>query len=267
MKKLFIPIFIVSILLTGCTKVNDTPSTQNLPVSSETAITTQKDPDPVPGPAPEVEQSTTTEVATPIPEAESATESSETIQHNVIKPLKMNLDVDNIEDAILNAAYSLTDIDIEKKEITLTLYEQDIYDAIELHTMQVGDSIIVADEVYPVDKITSENEFIDINDGYTESEFGMTFMPNDGGTYRTLLLDDYATYSYITTKTFSLSDEFTLTDYTYGDYGNEGTKTDLNNWDEFTKTLEDWDTEFYYTNTTVRIVNNEVVEINRHWVP
>jgi hypothetical protein len=133
--------------------------------------------------------------------------------------------------------------------------------------MKVGDSIIIADTVFPVDKITKNDEFIDINDGYTYSEFGMTFMPYEGGTYRTLLLDDYSTYSKIGDKVFTISEDFVLTDYEGGEPDNDGVKSNLVDLNNYFNNLSEWSADFSYTNTVAHIVNNEIVSIVRYWVP
>jgi len=184
-----------------------------------------------------------------------------------IKPLKSGIDINNVKDAVLYGDFEFVNFDFEKKTLEVTFYEKDIYDAVDITTMKVGDTIIVNDEVFPVESISEENGFIDINGGYTASEFGMTFMPNEGGTFRTILLDDYSTYSKLGKVTLTIGDDFQLHDYVRGDYGDDPINSDWDGLQKFIEELPDWDTGFGYHNTALHIVDNQVVQIVRHWVP
>ena len=219
---------------------------------------------------------TTPVVDTLVPDSsenENTTDVSENVEpevsegERVINPLKSGIDLENIEDAMIHGDFEITAFNLENKTLAVTFYEQDIYDAVDITTMKAGDTIVVNDELFPVENISEENGFIDINGGYTASEYGMTFMSNDGGTFRTILLDDYATYSKLGETVLPIAEDFELIDYTRGDYGEEGIKTDLEGLDEFIANLPDWDMGFGYHNTELRIVNNQVVQILRHWVP
>ena len=190
-----------------------------------------------------------------------------TMNTKIIRPLKMDLDTNNLEDVILNCFFYDDDLNVDTQTIKLGLFEQDIYDAVDIHSMSQGDTIIVGDAEYPVETVKEENGYIDINGGYTESEFGMTFAANEGGTYRTLLLDDYSTYSKIGDVELKISDDFELIDYVGDEPNGEGIKVTLNDYQEYTENLEEWNKEFFWNNTEVHIVNNEVVSIIRYWVP
>lgn len=188
-------------------------------------------------------------------------------EETIILPMKSGIDIENIEDAIINVAFDINAFDFENKTLAVELFEMDIYDAVDIFNMKVGDIIVVQDEKFPVESIKTENGFIDINDGYTYSEFGMTFMSNEGGTYRTILLDDYATYSKMGGRTIKLADELKLIDYTDGDYGNEGVTVEFDGLEDFLLGLDEGHNCFGYQNTQARIVDNQIVEIVRHWVP
>lgn len=185
----------------------------------------------------------------------------------IIYPLKQGIDMTNIEDAIIPISFNSEDFDSENKTLIAALYERDIYDAVDISNMKVGDSIVISDVVFPIEKITEIDEFIDINDGYTYSEFGMTFMPYEGGTYRTLLLDDYSTYTQIGDCVLNLSSDFELVDYMCGEPDNEGVKSNLEGLNDYFATLSEGFLDFGYSNTVAHIVNNEIVSIVRHWVP
>ena len=248
MKKIIVLTMLLAFVLTGCGQEN-----------TETEV--------LDSPSDVIEEL----VSEPIEESniEESAEVVDTVskENKIIYPLKSGIDIENIDDVMIHADFDLTAFDFENKTLKMEFYEQDIYDAIDITTMKIGDSIIINDETFPIEEVSENDGFIDINGGYTTSEYGMTFMSNDGGTFRTILLDDYGTYSKLGETVLPIAKDFELIDYTRGDYGDEGIKTDLEGLNDFIANLPDWDMGFGYHNTEVRIVNNQIVQVIRHWVP
>lgn len=192
---------------------------------------------------------------------------SDVVMPKVVMPMKMGVDTANIEDATLRASFDASAIDPESKTASLALYEMDVYDVVDMTTLAVGDVIIVGDKEYTVDSVNENGEYIEINGGYAASETGMTFVSNDGGTYRTMLSDDYATYSKIGDVVLNISDEFSLVDHMGGEPDNEGVSTDLAGYPEYVSGLDEFGIVFDCANVEVHIVNNELVSVVRYWVP
>ena len=76
-----------------------------------------------------------------------------TMNTKIIHPLKMDLDINNLEDVILNCSFYDYDLNVDTQTIKLGLFEQDIYDAADIHSMSQGDTIIVGDAEYPVETV------------------------------------------------------------------------------------------------------------------
>lgn len=253
MKKILIITLIMSMMLTACGKPS-TPTDADNKISETPTVS-------------EVIEDNNLENIPNIEDKEEDKEIERTDESKEIKPLKSGIDITNIEDAVIAADFSLSESITTDKILEVFLFEQDIYDAVDIVNMKEGDVVIVSGKNFPVESVDKEEEFIDINGGYTASEYGMTFMPNEGGTYRTLLLDDYATYDLLGKVTIKISDDFELIDYSTGDFGDEGIVTDLSGLNDYIDGLDDWDVGFGYHNTTIHVVNNEIVQIIRRWVP
>lgn len=189
------------------------------------------------------------------------------VMPKVVMPMKMGIDTANIEDATMRASFEASAIDPESKTASLALYEMDVYDAVDMTTLAVGDVIIVGDKEYTVDSVDENDGYIEINGGYAASETGMTFVSNDGGTYRATLSDDYATYSKIGDVVLNISDEFSLVDHMGGEPDNEGVSADLAGYSEYVGGLDKSGIVFDCSNVEVHIVNNELVSVVRYWVP
>lgn len=184
-----------------------------------------------------------------------------------ILPMKMGIDIQNIEDASFHCTFSMSDINFEEKTIKMSIYEMDIYDAVEIENMKVGDSVVVHDNSYKIESIERDGDYVDINGGFGYEVNGMTFSAFEGGTYRTLCADDFPSYSLVGTVTLPISDEFIFSDSATGDFDDEPKYISFDNMKDYMEGVEEWFRDFSYINTKVYIKDNQIISISRHWVP
>ena len=184
-----------------------------------------------------------------------------------IKPFYFGSSTQDIEDMVLNVRFSVSDIDIVNNKIKFGIYNPDLYDAVEVNELKVGDKIVVSEEEILIDSIEENSNFVEINGGIGESENGVSLVAADGGTYRSVVFNDHSTFAYVGETEFPFANNFVIEDYFGGDYGNDGRKASLENLSEFIKELPEGYGEFGEICTTLRVVNNEVVNITRCWIP
>ena len=185
----------------------------------------------------------------------------------VLKPFYFGSSIEEIDDMILDVRFSIDDIDLENKKIKFEIYNPDLYDAVEVNELKVGDKIVVSEEEILIDNIEENSNFVEINGGIGGSETGVSLVAADGGTYRSVVFNDHSTFAYVGETEFPFANNFVIEDYFGGDYGNDGRKASLENLSEFIKELPEGYGEFGEICTTLRVVNNEVVNITRRWIP
>jgi len=186
---------------------------------------------------------------------------------NVLKPFYFGSSIQEIEDMELDVRFSIEDIDLENKKIKFEIYNPDLYDAVEVSNLKVGDKIVVSEKEIFIDSLEENGDFIEINGGIGGSETGVSLVAADGGTYRSVVFNDHSTFAYVGETEFSFANNFVIEDYFGGDYGNDGRKASLENLSEFIKELPEGYGEFGEICTTLRVVDNKVVSIVRRWIP
>lgn len=186
-----------------------------------------------------------------------------------IKALDNNIDIENIQDAIIYGYFMPSNINYAKKTIEVNVNDIELYDAVEIQEMKKGEILEINNTEIKIQKIEKKDGIININGGYENSDNGegMTLIPGDGGTYKAQLANDYATYKNLGTFTYSISDDFVLEDYFNKEPGEDPTTVTFDELENYLKGLEDFNNTFYFTNTEIHIVNNEILSITRHWVP
>lgn len=190
-----------------------------------------------------------------------------------IEPMGQIIDEFFIEDAMYPA--SVENITNEDGVVTAdcTLYTMDVYDMVDIAQLAVGDTIFVDGEEMVVNTI-EEGDPVDFHDEEGKrnvviingdiEEGGARFIAYEGGTYRYFGMDDYASYTNHGTRNLVISPEVQFVDGSNLELP-EGT---VLNMDDFLAILEkEYDPGFHMMNTVIRIVDNEVVEINRRYVP
>lgn len=117
----------------------------------------------------------------------------QTTEHKLITPLPAGIAVDDLKDCTIPAAFTPANFNWMGGNLTMTVYNQDLYDAVEISQMQVGDTIFYDSKKLVINKIAEEHGGIDINGGLDEG--GCCLAGNEGGTYVARNWDDHATYT------------------------------------------------------------------------
>lgn len=180
-----------------------------------------------------------------------------------IIPLDEGIDVNNLTDCELPCTINFDTLKNTDDGMTVDfeIYTMDLYDAVAMNNMNIGDTIEVDGENIVVNSIDEKNGVIYVNGG--EEEGGAEFISNGGGTYRYFGMDDYATYTNEGTVNLEIGKDASLTDNSNMDEPDGVTVKGSDLYDYFEKS----DKYFFWGNTTVRIEDGKVVEIVRKFVP
>ena len=212
----------------------------------------------------------TTPSVEPVATSESTNQESES---KTIMPLPVKY-TDNASDKMPDGEYSVS-LDaktLEKTEtgyqVTLEFYQYDRYIAADINNLKIGDSIQLQGELVDVDEVT-ENKGRDgkvlgvsVNGGTEECGFDLLLC---GGEYRTTSLDDIPLYYSIGTGTLPISKDVVIKDCIDYETLPDGVTSGFQ---ELPQSITEENADYWAEiNTTVKIKDNQIVRIDRHWMP
>lgn len=185
------------------------------------------------------------------------------VEHKSIAPLPAGIEINNLQDCTVAASFTSDDFRWMGGNLCMTVYNQVLYDAVEISQMQVGDTLIYESKPLVISKIEEADEGININGGLEEG--GCWLVGYEGGTYIARTWDDHAIYSKLGDAEVALSEDFIIVDC--GIEPNDPVDTIRMEQKLYLENLQDYRREFNQLNTRVTIENGLVTEINRHWIP
>ena len=188
---------------------------------------------------------------------------SKKIEHKQIMPLPAGITVDNLKDCTIPAAFTPDEFNWMGGNLSMTVYNKDLYDAVDISQMKVGDTIIYSGEPMVINKFEEVRGSIDINGGIDEG--GCCLAPNEGGTYVARNCDDHATYTKLGKAEVALADDFVIIDC--GMDPRDPIDTIRTDQKLYIEKLKPGRTDFHSLNTLVTIENGIIKEINRRWIP
>lgn len=190
------------------------------------------------------------------------------IERNTILPLPTRELTDPIEDGIYGAKFEASQIVTKdgKVELTTDLFDEYLYDTVDLNTMKPGDILYVpssshvTDEVILVDTISHDGVLINVNGGV--ENYGASFGTSDdmGGTYYFQNWDIYHTYKNLGTVTVVIPEKCEIIDNTDLDHPNQ--RVALKDFAEYVKTHT-----IGAANASIMFENNAVENITVEFVP
>ena len=138
-----------------------------------------------------------------------------------IEPLAESLDLNALTDATVAASFGAEDISEKdgKTEITLTVYDYDIYDIVDISLLAVGDTIVVDGKDMVVASREDKDGFVTINGGLEQG--GVDLTSDDSGVYYAVGMDDAKSYHELGKITVPVAEGFVLTDNSDPDHPDE----------------------------------------------
>lgn len=187
----------------------------------------------------------------------------QTVAHKCIAPLPAGVTVDDLQDCTVPATFTLDDFNWMGGNLTLTVYNQDLYDVVDISEMQVGDTLIYNGNPMVINKIDKGNGGIDINGGLDEG--GCCLAGFEGGTYVARNWDDHPTFTELGKAQVALDQDFVIMDC--GMDPQDPVDTIRTGQKLYLETLQDGRKDFFQLNTRVTIENGQITAISRHWIP
>lgn len=180
-----------------------------------------------------------------------------------ISPLPSGIDIDNLQDCTVPASFNSDNFDWMGGNLTMCVFSRDLYDAVEISQMKVGDTLLYESKPMIVSKIAEVNGTIEINGGLEEG--GCWIAGNEGGTFVAREWDDHATYTKLGTAEVALTEDFVIIDC--GLEPNSPIDTICSGQKLYLENLKDSRREFSTLNTLVTIEKGMITMIRRVWIP
>ena len=182
-----------------------------------------------------------------------------------VVPMNVVVDVNNLPDGIYPVSFDRGDVLGGASGVFMNavhIFTQDWYDIVDINTLKVGDTIVVEGEEVPVLSVEQTEYGIAVNEDQDARSFYLSGEEDSNG-FAVHGLDDMTTYTEQGVTTLMVDASATFTDA--WDIESEPVTVSADGIVEAMQTSEnDW---FVPYNTTVRIENGKVVEINRVYVP
>ena len=161
----------------------------------------------------DAQEDASAETAAPSTDPEQAENAQQPEQETKrIEPLPESLDVNALTDATVAASFGAEDISEKdgKMEISLTVYDYDVYDMVDISQLAVGDTIVVDDKDMVVTSREDTGGFVTINGGTEQG--GVDLTSDDSGVYYAVGMDDAKSYHALGRITVPVAEGFILTD-------------------------------------------------------
>ncbi len=183
--------------------------------------------------------------------------------HKAVKPLPVGYSTEKLADCTVPAMFTSDDLDSSTATLTMTVFSEDLYDAVAIQKMRKGDTLVFQGRSIVVDSIENDHGLLTINGGIEQD--GACLQPDEGGTYRGLLLDDHSVYTQLGKVTLPVAAGLVVVDC--GEEPDTPSDTISTDAQRYLAQAEGWRRDFSELNTTVLIENGTITRITRRWIP
>ena len=183
--------------------------------------------------------------------------------HKAVKPLPPGYSTEKLADCTVPAMFTSDDLDISAGTLAMTVFSEDLYDAVDVQQMQAGDTLVFQGRSMVVSTIENGDGLLTINGGIEQE--GACLQPAEGGTYRGMLLDDHSVYTQLGKVTLPVASSLVIVDC--GEEPDTPSDTISTDAQRYLAQAKGWRRDFSELNTKVLIENGTVTGITRRWIP
>ena len=183
--------------------------------------------------------------------------------NKLVSPLPSGLEIDALTDCMVPAEFTCDDFHWMGGNLTMKVFSETLYDAVEVNLLEPGDTILYEGEKIVVETIEKESSMVTVNGGLDNG--GVWLQAGDGGTFRATEFNDHSVYSELGTVELPLSEDFRIIDC--GTEPLDPSVTIATGQKIYLDTIEGWRREFSPLDTKVLIENGLITETVRRWIP
>lgn len=185
-------------------------------------------------------------------------------EHMSVAPMDSGLNLDSLYDCTVAVGFKADDINWEEGRMTCRIFSKDLYDALDVNRLHPGDTLVYEGKPMAVVSIVDNKGAKTVNGGIENG--GAELVANGGGTYRTMLMDDYSVHTDLGKTQLRLDKNLIVVDC--GADFRDPSDTICSNYRDYFDRLPDYRKDnFNCFNTELVIKKGFVTEIHRRWTP
>lgn len=189
---------------------------------------------------------------------------NENLGGDKIIPLPSTQGINQITDAIVSASFEAKDLLTTSSgthELSLTIYDYEMFDLVDISTLAVGDTIVVAQEDIKVDTLEkTEGGLVVINGGIENG--GVDLYTDSNTVYFESGMDGMKNFFKVGTDSYSISNDFKFIDNSDLEQPNQQFS-----YKAFAEKLQNGEITCNQFNTTARIIGGEIAEVTLIFTP
>lgn len=188
---------------------------------------------------------------------------------NTVRPVYTYVDTEKLPDGTYHSEFIKENLTEENGDMYLKvfIFSKDVYDPNDIKKVKVGNKIERYGEDEKIENVIWDDSKTTFCINFPSFEDAQeVYAPMEDGMYVLRGPDDHATYTNRGEGKYKISKTCKLVDASEDWIGGPGVKTiEYDNIKDF---IFNEEYEFFnYLNTTIKIENNEIVEINRRYIP
>ena len=177
-----------------------------------------------------------------------------------VKPMVPEIDLAAPADGIYGVVFEPSDL--ADGTLKCTVYTEDCYDIVDISTLAEGDTIYLGGIDFQIESLERADDLI-VNGGWDNGGFNLRPFDEDN-CWKAVMDDDYTTWTAYGETTLPLDDAVSFTD----GWDIEKEPVTVSGAEAVEAAIHGTDMEYFaYLNTTVRVENGRIVEINRSYMP
>lgn len=192
---------------------------------------------------------------------EESSEEELQVTGRTVEPMVPEYDLDALADGVYPVYFDPANL--ADGTLSLTVYSQDVFDIVDISTLEVGDSLVVNGIPFVVETVERDDGDLLINGGLDNGGLTLRAFDEDN-CWKAVMEDDQNTYTERGDATLPLADDVTFTD----GWDIEKDPVTVSGAEAVADAITGTDMNYFSSlNTTVRVEGGKIVEIVRAYMP